>query len=251
MAYLKVLHGKTPAQTYQQLPVIADPGTDWTLIRDSADGVNSEPIPVHIQLDNANALRVRDSLDEVVFNVDTTTKEAIIRPVRTSTPSAIPTMVEGQISSNIEDGKLFLKGAGATVHEFSAAGEDITLASVEQSGVANFTPIVWNGSAWVGNSIMTLNPANGVEITADIDISGTIYSGDPTLSLNKGGAEAAVNGAGLIIQYNDGAEQTHIQLIYDPTTYEDAGWALYHAKSGVEAMSELLTQDSVINGGTY
>jgi hypothetical protein len=251
------LHGQTPAATYVQLVVFNDPaGGDYSLVRDTGDGINNEYVPVHIKITASKALRVKDAAGELSFYVDTSAHETMLRLVRSAVASEVPAgLVEGQIAANIEDGKLFLKGAGSTVHEFTSAVHTHTLSQITQSGAAANKPLVWTGSVWAPTTIVEYDltaQAEKLILTGSLEASGQVRSGDPMMIINNAGEAADINGAGLTIQYMDGVNPVNtVQLVFDPTTYLDSGWALYHAKTGVEVAKEILTAESVIDGGTY
>jgi len=251
------LHGKTPANTYVQIAVFNDPvGGDYSIVRDIGDGINNEFVPVHVKLSLATALRVKDEAGELAFNVNSSSHETLIRLVRSDVAAAVPTgLLEGQIAANVLDGKLFLKGAGATVHEFTSGVHTHTLSQIEQSGATANRPLVWTGAAWAPSTIVQYDltaQAEALQIAGSLVATGQLRAGNSMIILNNGGDLADITGAGLTLQYMNGASPVNtVQLVFDPTTYTDSGWAVFHAKTGIEAAKELLTTGSVIDGGTY
>jgi len=186
MAWLKVLFGQFPKTTYTQLPVLYDPDGigDFTLVRDSADGLNSAPIPVRVKLDDTAALLAQKADDTVVFQVNTNTEEAIVRVTRETTTETIPSsLAVGQIAANVEDGQIFLGGT-SQIFTFDVIGMPAPhthdIADLLQSGSAVGETIYWDGTAWERTTLVAIDDSLGaavITIQADLIVDNDAYVG--------------------------------------------------------------------------
>ena len=162
MAFIK---GKTPGATYTQLVAIKDPSTgDYTLARDPGTGT-AEKIPVWVQLDSAEALKVLNTSGETIFKVDSINSAGVVQKltitgnVTNTTDATTKAYVDSQAGKPVEF-KLF-EGSEGAVH---SNGKKFSL-----TGVANLI----NGSVQVTvNGVYYLSNTNQTTVSEDFHISG-------------------------------------------------------------------------------
>lgn len=83
-----------------------------------------------------------------------------IKPYRSSTPGAVPSLESGELAINLADQKTYVGNGTSSV--VVGAGKLASLGDVSVSSPTSGQPLVWNGTAWVNNTAASIDATGNV-----------------------------------------------------------------------------------------